>query len=165
MFLMGSATLSFAITDDRIFTCYLSLFAIGFLHFLRLRRGMSSIELLFWAALFSLETLRSVGSANAMVGMAALIGLSIPWPRLPLLSSLGLISYSLYLVHLPAGSWVIDHADAFPQALSARVCFLILAIALSVFVAYVFWFIVERPSVAAAHKVGPRERVDPSEAW
>lgn len=165
LFLLGCLILSVEITDERIFTCYLSLFGLGFLHFLRLRRGMNTAELILWSAAFACSTYDAIGTANAVVGLAALAALSVPWPRTKVLSFLGAISYSLYLIHEPVSSRVMDISSHFPKEQWIVFLFLAVAVLLSVLIADFFWWAIERPSIALSKRIANRDRASPSQAW
>lgn len=91
--------------------------------------------------------------ASAIAGLAtALVVVFAKPPRLRLLSGLGAISYSLYLLHVPIGGRVmnlgmrVSHAPLYETALAVG------ALALSLLCAVIFWKMVEMP----AHRLSQR---------
>jgi peptidoglycan/LPS O-acetylase OafA/YrhL len=57
-----------------------------------------------------------------------------------------MISYSLYLVHVPIGGRIINLAGRLPESIEYRYPAIVVAFIVSIFGAYLFWRIVELPS-------------------
>ncbi len=92
-------------------------------------------------------------SALIVAGVAGLES-SGRWPRLALLEGLGEISYSLYLVHWPVTwllgrHWPTDHGLGYGAAV----------IAIAIPIAWLFWRLVEQPSLKALRR---RFELEPS---
>lgn len=93
----------------------------------------------------------SVGRSETFVGVftaaAILLGghRSLPQAFAPLAWA-GLISYSLYLVHVPVGGRCINLATRLPDGVGYRYGAILVAFAVSMGAAALFWRIVERPS-------------------
>jgi peptidoglycan/LPS O-acetylase OafA/YrhL len=62
------------------------------------------------------------------------------------LKRLGVISYSLYLIHVPVGGRIINLATRLPDTLLLRYCAVVFALAVSILLAWAFWKFIERPS-------------------
>lgn len=73
-----------------------------------------------------------------------------------LLSRLATLSYSLYLVHVPVGGRVVNLGRRFFAGEAAQLMLSLLALAISLVAAYVFWRLVESPSLVAARSLGRR---------
>jgi peptidoglycan/LPS O-acetylase OafA/YrhL len=125
---------------------YLPAFAVGFAVFLlhSKRVGISG-GLALCAGFISLTAELDGAPAGIAVGLSAAVML-LPLNRpLPLLSFLGTISYSLYLVHAPVGGRVISLAMRIPNPWF-QTGGLIAAICASLLAASALWYFVERPS-------------------
>lgn len=66
---------------------------------------------------------------------------------------LGNISYSIYLIHIPIGGRIINLTETFIQNEMARSLFVFVAMAVSIFAAYVFYRIIEKPSMELAKRI------------
>ncbi|MFO0680450.1 MAG: acyltransferase [Sandaracinus sp.] len=74
----------------------------------------------------------------------------------PALQWAGRVSYSLYLIHPLLGNrvirWLARHYGA-PTALAQQLAYFALAAGLSLIASQIFWWLVERPAMAAAQRV------------
>jgi peptidoglycan/LPS O-acetylase OafA/YrhL len=146
---------SLLIKDEREVFLYLPCFGLGFE---LLPYYVKRINFVSFAALIvSLGVLVSynlgIAPAIVAVGSVALIFLPIRKP-VPVLSFLGTISYSLYLVHAPIGDRIINLTTRLPAMGWLQLLGLVGAIAVSVGVAYALWWFVERPSTSLAKTIG-----------
>ncbi len=150
--LLAAALVSCLSNEARLVFMYLPVFGFGFVQFLFMRRGMALWECLGWMVLFGAVTLRQDEPwvIGAVIAVAAL---NAPWPaRCPPLLFLGTISYSLYLLHGSIGycvGKVLSRAGSFSPELE-----LVIEIAVTLLLASVFWWLVERPSTLLAQKIG-----------
>lgn len=71
------------------------------------------------------------------------------------LQFLGLISYSLYLVHVPVGGRVVNLGVRFIDGEAQRLILSLSALIVSIAVAWVFMRLVERPAIAWARRLRP----------
>ena len=66
---------------------------------------------------------------------------------------LGQISYSLYLVHIPIGGRIINLCETFSRNEFIRSIFVFVALFMSIFAAWVFYKIVEKPFMSISKKI------------
>jgi len=67
---------------------------------------------------------------------------------------LGNISYSLYLVHIPIGGRIINICETLFQSEQIRSVFVFVALAVSIFAAWIFFMLIEKPAMNLAKKIG-----------
>jgi peptidoglycan/LPS O-acetylase OafA/YrhL len=157
VFFAATVSLPLLVTDNRAIFIYLPCFAVGLALFaLRTRR----IGGLVFAALFVLSIAvgaHSVGVPSALASAVAAGAITLPIRRpVPVLSALGAISYSLYLVHALVGGRFISLAGRFDSAWMHAVGFVV-AIAASVVSATALWYFVERPSHIKAKTISIKQ--------
>jgi peptidoglycan/LPS O-acetylase OafA/YrhL len=145
-------------TDNRLLFVYLPFFALGFLAFLRHHKRINLGALNFWVFVFAVLCLR-VGDVYGMIaGVLTMAAIFVPLSRpVPILSFLGTISYSVYLLHQP----LADRIGNLYARLGFSEVHLIAAaatsIAVSIVAATALWWLVERPSADRARLIGRRE--------
>lgn len=135
---------------------WLPLFAIGMASFQYYTR---QVEFRWFAVVFVFLVAISVsvvGWQETLAGVSTAIVILIAASRelpaaLKPLAFAGVISYSLYLVHLPIGGRVVNLATRLPESVLYRYPAICTAVIASVAVAYVFWWCVERPSQMWSH--------------
>jgi peptidoglycan/LPS O-acetylase OafA/YrhL len=66
---------------------------------------------------------------------------------------LGNISYSLYLVHIPIGGRIINLCENFVQNEMVRSLFVFVALGISIFAAWLFFIIIEKPFMALSKRI------------
>jgi len=71
----------------------------------------------------------------------------------------GLISYSLYLIHVPIGGRVINLAERLPRTLMIELLALATGLALSIFTAWLFYKWIERPAQRWSAAIGYRQKL------
>lgn len=136
---------------------YGALFGLGITLFLRTAGCESGRASWFWvgAATVSLFWVRGIGSA--LVGLVSYLVLSCaPAVRLRGLLFVGSFSYSLYLLHIPLGSRIINLAERLPMTLGYRGAAVLLALGVAMVGAYLLFLLVERPSHQIARRFGNR---------
>jgi peptidoglycan/LPS O-acetylase OafA/YrhL len=150
---------SWFIHDHRTIFGWLPFFLFGYLHFLRSQRAMRLGEFLVWVAVcvpcvFANPYFQMSSLATVIAALFAVVALSITWPKnLRLLTFLGTISYSLYLVHVPIGSRVFNIAGRFELGPVGTAIAILSAFAAALTVAYLLWRFVEAPAQAASRRV------------
>lgn len=90
--------------------------------------------------------------------LTALLIAFVDVPRFRILSFLGAISYSLYLLHVPIGGRVVNIGRRFIDGPVQEILLSLVALAVSLIVAAIFWKYVEEPAKRASKRVmlGPR---------
>jgi peptidoglycan/LPS O-acetylase OafA/YrhL len=143
----GAAALATLISPPSIVTSWLFLFLLGSSVF-QLRSGIiGKAEFLAQLACFSLGSHLTLNLPTALTASATALLLAFHRGHVPaLLSALGTISYSLYLVHVPVGSRVINLAARFTDSFTARTAILALALIASLAAAAALYRFVELPS-------------------
>ena len=165
---------------------YLGHFALGMLVALAVERGLSLgprrtaalaagglalvIVTAYWHETLALgHPFRAIGGKlTAALGFALVIaaaaagrGLSVDWLRNRALVAVGIVSYGVYLWHLPL-ILVGNQLEALPDGLVAR---LAVMLALTLMVAYLSWTLIERPAMRwAASRTGRGRRLEVRQA-
>jgi peptidoglycan/LPS O-acetylase OafA/YrhL len=144
---------SLIISDDRALFVYLPCFGVGFAVFLFHSQRVSAFTLFALCILFVGLTGYSTGIPSAVIAAisAALILLPLDQP-FPLLTSLGTISYSLYLVHTPVGDRAVNLVMRIHSSW-IQLGGLIAGVSASVLAAIALWYFVERPSHVRAKSI------------
>ena len=144
---------SLLIRDPRAIFLYLPCFAVGFTVFLRRSKRIGSPAFMALFVLFVGLTAFNIGTPYAIAVSLATGAMLVPLRRpLPVLSGLGAISYSLYLIHLPVagrvGNLLMRMSWSWNQAGAA-----VGAIAASLLAAIALWYVVESPAHAWARRI------------
>ncbi len=149
-----AAALATVISPTALVSHWFFLFLLGCSVF-QFRAGIiGKAEFLAQFACFSLGTHLTLGLPTAAAASATALVLGFFHGRTPaILSSLGTISYSLYLVHVPIGSRVINLAARFTDSLFARTAILALALVASIAAATVLFRVVELPTQRWASRI------------
>ena len=132
---------------------YGGVFALGFVSFLHWKGELSRKAFLLLALLAGAAHGAQFGAAAGFIGVSAALGMLVPWRGPASLRFLGEISYSLYLTHVLIGGRVINLGLRFPEEWPTRSLFFFTALAGSIFFAWGFYKIVEKPSHLASQKI------------
>ncbi|MFC5454047.1 acyltransferase family protein [Prosthecobacter fluviatilis] len=95
--------------------------------------------------------------AATAAATALLLGLSGPKEH-PIFLFLGQISYSLYLLHIPVGSRVVNFSQKFDLSMPGRLAALLAAVAVSIGAAWLLYRCVELPAQRWSSSLRYRER-------
>ena len=126
---------------------YLPLFVCGIVTFQVFTRTSSQWEGALVLAVAAWLLWARMGMPVMVVGLVAPVMIvALPSWTTPWLASLGNLSYSLYLVHIPIGGRVINLAERLPPSGLVAVAGITAATALSLCAAYVLNRFVERPA-------------------
>jgi peptidoglycan/LPS O-acetylase OafA/YrhL len=94
------------------------------------------------------------GPVSAVLGLSTALGIlflpNLAWRPLVWL---GTISYSLYLLHVPIGGRVMNFLERFSEFGFVQLLSVPLALAVSLFVAWIFFLLVEKPSHDLSQKI------------
>lgn len=105
---------------------------------------------------------RFVEPAVAVVALVtALFLVFVDIPRIRVLTVLGAISYSLYLLHVPIGGRVVNIGRRFVEGPLQEFLLSLTALAVSLAVALIFWKFVEEPARRASKRVALRPSFPP----
>ena len=145
-FFAAVLVMSLLVTDERALFHYLPCFAIGFAAFLFHVKRIGFSVLLALCLLCSIFTSLASGTAVAVAAAISAALLFTPVYRaVPILSFLGTISYSLYLVHTLVGVRIVNLAMR-TSSQWIQLAGLALAIIASLSAAIALWYFIERPS-------------------
>lgn len=136
---------------------YLPLFMLGFVLFQRHARLIGVRETWLWAAVL-IPVTATFTYVLAPLALAAFTVMLVDRFRNRVTEFLGRISYSLYLVHVPVGipfqSLLMRPAEGSLQ----QTVVVLASLAVSVLAAWVFYHLVERPSVVMARRISIHRR-------
>lgn len=136
LFVMGVATFRFVLKYDN-YQLYLSSIAI-----------FGGCMLVAGA---QLEALVGVSTAT-LIANFQMIPNYTPWLGWTL-SRFGLISYSLYLVHVPVGGRIVNLGKRFIDDSVGHLMLSLLALIVSIFFAIVFWYFIEVPAQRFSRRI------------
>lgn len=139
--------------DDRFITYYISPFIIGFSCYYFLIKKHSLIECAIYALAASFIIFQFVGLHWLIASLAAAAFILYISNVHPSLSFLGNISYSLYLTHPMIGGLVIFILMPFSNGLLMDYIILLFGLAASIAFSWVFYRLVEVPSMKKAQKM------------
>jgi peptidoglycan/LPS O-acetylase OafA/YrhL len=141
------------ITQPSLIFVALPLFVAGILTFQK-KIGLLSTQL-FAAGLvvaFSVTWFES-GIGSAIVMFVTALAITCLKLHSRLLTWLGTISYSLYLVHVPIGGRLINLGTRYARGLYSEIIVLVLAVSASVLGAYLLYLAVELPSQRLSSRI------------
>ncbi len=138
----------FAGAGDAFVFHYAGLFALGGATFHRRSGLMGDAVYLTVVAALTAATSLAIGPLVGGVGAAtALVIAYARVPRVPALSWLGAVSYSVYLLHVPIGGRVVNLGSRFAgDSVSLQLAVLAAAVGASLVAAVVMYRLVERPA-------------------
>jgi peptidoglycan/LPS O-acetylase OafA/YrhL len=124
-----------------------ALFAMGFLAILWQRGELKSWVLCIGLAIAGGGQWEVRGPVSAVLGLSTALGIlflpNLAWRPLVWV---GTISYSLYLLHVPIGGRVMNFLERFAEFAFVQHLSVPLALAVSLFAAWLFFLVVEKPS-------------------
>jgi peptidoglycan/LPS O-acetylase OafA/YrhL len=95
------------------------------------------------------------GDIGMIVGLGAMAFIFVPVRGpVPILSFLGSISYSLYLVHNLIAPRVFNLLTRLPPHAWLQIAALLLSIAITMAIAWLLWRLIERPTALLAKRIG-----------
>ncbi len=152
-FLGWLLAISILIPDETLVFHYLPLFVAGMLAF-QAKAGLISTRTL-------LMGLAATAIAGPVAGVGIATGLIIRFVELPCsrLTNLGLLSYSVYLLHVPVGGKIMNLGGRFAHSTPAIAVLLAVAMGASIIAAAMFYRLVELPAqrLSSSLKYGIRD--------
>ncbi|MDO7843077.1 acyltransferase family protein [Sphingomonas immobilis] len=151
--LMGLCLIPLVLNDFHHLPFHLPYFVVGLALCLRLDARLSAIEA-GAVILFAVVALAFQQSPACAIVAVATLPFFIGGRRAPaLLRGLGAISYSLYLVHYPVGWRAVRLLERFAHNDVERIAAYLGALAISIAVAIVFYYVIEKPSLRWAARI------------
>ena len=136
----------FFVVRPSLLFAHLPAFVAGILTFERKIGYMSNRSFLGGLALTCMVAGFGGGPSIAAIGAGTALVIAFVELRGKILIWLGLISYSLYLVHVPVGGKIIDLGARYTHGAIGQIIVLIAAVACSILAAWVLYRAVELPS-------------------
>lgn len=132
---------------------YSPLFACGFICYLKKQGQIDRALTILLLSLTFLSVFHKLGIESALAcGLACLLIL-FTWLTHPALNFLGIISYSLYLLHIPVGTRMINLLVRIPFFSSHEYLTFWSSVAITILLSYGFYRIIERPSITLSRKI------------
>lgn len=154
--------LAMVVPDEALVFHYLPLFVAGILTFQCRAGSILTRTLLGGLAVTGAAAWLVDGAAIACVGVAAALVIRFVELRPTRLTNFGLISYSLYLLHVPIGGKIMNFGGRFLHGAPAVAALVAAAMAASIVAAAVFYRLVELPSQRLSSSIGyDRRRESP----
>lgn len=160
--LLLSVILFVFVSLEHIFFNYVLYFFIGFLLFMREEKRLDPRLIIGMIALCVAFISWKDGWMNAAAGLfPALFVIYLGHRRFGAAEFLGKISYSLYLIHVPIGGRVINLAVRVSDHPAFTFLAVLLALSVSIASAYLFYRLIEEPSIRWAKNVSYRMKKEP----
>lgn len=146
-FLSVSVAAPFVVPSPTLVFHFLPFFALGMVVFLAIDKRMDTIVEGFWVIALAVSIELSSGTATSIAALAAYaycrygIGFTPKWLR-----GVGLVSYSLYLIHVPVGGRVMNLMSRLDHS-SWLVFGPILALLSSILAAWLMFLLIEKPAI------------------
>ncbi|HVJ83148.1 MAG TPA: hypothetical protein VNC50_18930, partial [Planctomycetia bacterium] len=139
--------LGFLVTGPEYVFPHMGLFSCGIVTFHRYVGLIGTRAHCLLLAASAVATVASLGWPTALAGVVAALAIAyVRPPRIAPLAFLGLISYSLYLLHIPIGGRVINLGARYADGLVGQIAVLAVAVVASIVSAWLLYRLVERPA-------------------
>jgi peptidoglycan/LPS O-acetylase OafA/YrhL len=130
---------------DYIFA-FMFLFLMGMSVFQYLQEIVRRWEFVILIIAAAIGLYFTLGMPCTLAGLIAVSGILFLRARNPVLSFLGMISYSLYLVHPPVATLVLGLGRRFAVNQPIQILLILVALGSSIFAAYLLYLLVEMPA-------------------
>jgi len=138
---------------SRILFYYAPLFTCGFLCYLKIQGKLNNKWLCLWLCLDFLAVYHKMGLASALASVVASALILFWFVKNDILIFLGKISYSIYLIHIPVGTRVVNVLSVTPFFRDHGHLVILLALIVTLVAAYGFYRMIERPSIRLSQKI------------
>jgi peptidoglycan/LPS O-acetylase OafA/YrhL len=149
--------LGYMIRSPNVIFYYMPLFLIGISVSLYYTRQITVVQLLCWLAMAVGVGVIEVGVpvivTGLMTGLFILYCIRAGFSFHKRISALGVVSYSLYLVHYPIVEKLVRAGKILGFSLVSQVLVLVVAIMASILIAWVLYLFIEMPSLRMAKRV------------
>lgn len=160
--LLLSVILFAFVSLEYIFFNYVLYFFIGFLLFMREEKSLDPRLIIGMIALCAAFISWKDGWAFALAGLFPVFFMVFLGDRrFRITEFLGKISYSLYLIHVPIGGRVINLAVRVSDHPAFSFLAVLLALSVSIVSAYLFYRLIEEPSIRWAKNISYRMKKEP----
>lgn len=137
--------------NEALLPHWLPLFAIGMAAYFGIVGHVNHLEFVLLMPILGLVAGLVTSGQEALVGMMTGIAIyALAQKRihslLTPLAWLGVLSYSIYLIHMPIGLRVINLAARYTESTGLRYAAILVALTVSIGTAFVFWRLIEVPS-------------------
>lgn len=146
--------LPFLLKDDRFVTDYIFYFLPGMAYFSFVSKQMNANKLFFWLMVFANCGYFKNGAAAVICPLLSIAFIHfINKPFKPLMF-LGMISYSLYLVHTPLGTdSLIQFLQNYITSDTGRIWLMILSLPVVIGIAWVYYQLIEKRALTWSRKI------------
>jgi peptidoglycan/LPS O-acetylase OafA/YrhL len=147
-------TIPFLVTDDQFVTNYLLMFLSGIVYFLLRVKKINFVAYLTMAVAILILSYFKIGVEGIICPIISICFIQFVHKPFKPLIFLGMISYSLYLIHTPFGTdGLINFLQNYIVSDSGRIWLMFGALPVIIFCAWVFYLIIEKPSLNMAKKI------------
>jgi len=144
----------FLLTDDRFVTNYLLMFLSGILFFLFRVNKINLMVYLSLAIVLIVLSYFKTGLEGLVCPIISICFIQFANKPFKPLIFLGMISYSLYLIHTPFGTdGLINFLQNYITGDTERILLMFAALPLIILAAWLFYLVIERPSLGFAKKI------------
>lgn len=144
---------------------YLFVFMLGIATFQHFAGLVSLRAYLVTLAVLTAGCMLTLGPMVAGISLLTALVIAFVHRELRILSLLGTISYSLYLVHVPVGGRILGLGLSHAHSGAARVLVLAVTVALTLGAAVLFYRLIERPAQRWSSTIRYRHAVTGSHSW
>jgi peptidoglycan/LPS O-acetylase OafA/YrhL len=144
---IGLASLSFLPIGNQFVLHFMVVFVIGIVTFQKHVGLIHSKMFGFWLVFLTAIATTTLGIPTAITAFITSLTIAFVEFKTPkLISFIGMISYSIYLIHEPIGVRIISFGNRFASTLSLKILVLTCAVAATICAAYIFYLTIERPA-------------------
>lgn len=152
------ASSGFVFNQSYIFFNYSLPFLIGIVTFQVIKKIVDVREYIFWMFAFSLPMFIRQGPLPTLVTIATPCLILCPGFNWKYGSFLGMISYSVYLIHVPFGGRLLALTEILVSAEWIKTLLIFLFVILTIILAWVFYILVEVPSLQLSKKLSLKSK-------